>query len=521
MCALLASLTASLYSAPTVLDSELRIRNVLNTGNGSFRLVLNPQDGALYYLKVNGELYRVNLSAQPGASTSTRVYSSSDHGVSSAAGLEIGPDGTIYLTSNSARTNHTISTVTKGVRDPQTGARTWSILAETVPWPGGGRIFNHRMNGIALSPDGKSIFVNIGARTDHGEIQDDGGEFPGTREVGLTTILLRLPSHGANILLPNDREQLGELGYLYCEGLRNTYDLAFAANGHLFGVENGPDRDMPEELNWLREGHHYGFPWRMGAEDNPQQFPGYDPSRDRLLNSSYTAVDRGTYRNDPTFPPPPAPFTDPVINVGPHADSIRDPQTGGVVNVSAYGRTISTFTAHRCPLGLSFDKRGAFSSKFHGDAFAVSWTPGQPSGSSDSGPFRDPSEDLLHLELTFVGTNYQLHATRIAAGFSNPADTAIIGNKLYVLENGGSEGLWEITFPAAPLVLLSNPTWNPNNLFELTLHGAPGSNYVLETSANLPDWLLLTNFTATPTPSIFTDPAPPTNTHRYYRARPM
>ena len=516
-CFLLA-LAAPLFAAPAVLDSELKIRNVLNTGVDSFRLVLNPADGALYYLKVNGDLYRVNLSNQAGASTSTLVYSKTDHGVGSAAGLAIGEDGTVYLTSNSVTTNHTVSTVTKGVRNATAGTRSWSILAQTVPIPGGARIFNHQMNAIVLSPDGKSVFVNIGARTDHGEIQTDDGAFPGLREVGLTTILLRLPSNGTNIVLPNDREQLRNLGYLYCEGLRNTYDLAFAPNGDLFGVENGPDRDMPEELNWLREGHHYGYPWRMGTEDNPQRFPNYNPAGDKLLNANYYAVSHNTYQNDPAFPAPPGPFTDPVINMGPDADSIRDPETGGVLNASAVGRTISTFTAHRCPLGLSFDHLGAFGSKFRGNAFAVSWTQGQPSGNTGSGPFNDASQDLLHLKLIFAGTNYQVQATQIASGFNQPVDTEIVGNKLYVLENGGSEGLWEISFPAAPLPLLTDASWSADQFFEVTLRGASQSNYVLEASPNLFDWVFLTNYTGGITPVIFREPA--SQVLRFYRARP-
>jgi hypothetical protein len=495
----------------------------MNTGSDSFRLVLNPVDGALYYLKVGGDLYRVNLSNQAGATTSTRVATRADHGVSSAAGLAIGKDGTIYLTSNSVATNHTTSTVTRGSRNPATGARSWSILAQAT-YPGGARIFNHQMNGIVPSPDGKSVFVNIGARTDHGEIQTDGGVFPGVREVGVTTILLKLPGDGTNIVLPSDRERLRELGYLHCEGLRNTYDLAFAPNGDLFGVENGPDRDMPEELNWLREGHHYGFPWRMGTEDNPQQFPGYDPSADKLLNQNYYAVSHDTYANDPTFPKVPtvpARFTDPVVNVGPDADSIRDPQSGGVLNASAVGRTISTFTAHRCPLGLSFDGVGAFGSKFSGDAFAVSWTSGQANGSSGSGPFNDASEDLLHLKLEFVGTNYQVQATRIASGFNEPVDTEIIGNKLYVLENGGNQGIWEITFPATPVPLLRDAAWSSEQFFQVTLFGAAQLNYVLEASANLFDWILLTNFSGANTPLIFSDAASSNEVRRFYRARPQ
>ena len=495
----------------------------MNTGSDSFRLVRNPVDGALYYLKVTGDLYRVNLSATPGASTSTLLYTSADHQVTSAAGLAIGPDGSIYLTSNSAVSNntYTVSTVTRGLYNPANGTRTWSILAQTVPYQGGNRIFSHQMNAILVTRDARSVLVNIGARTDHGEVQTDGGTFPGLREVGLTTVLLRLPIDSSGLILPNDREQLRRMGYVYCEGLRNTYNLAFAPSGDLFGTENGPDRDMPEEINWLRQGLHYCYPWRMGTEDNPQQFPGYDPSQDKLLNPSYTAVAQGTYVNDPAYPPPPTQFTDRVINVGPDADKIRDPMTCGVIDAGDKGRTLGTFTGHRCPLGLTFDTVGALGSKFHGNGFVVCWTAGIAAGAGGEGPFGDPSQDLLHLEFTSLGTNYQLRAARIAAGFSNPVDTALIGNKLYVLEYGGSQGLWEITFPAAPPVpLLSGPGWLSNGTFQFTLHGAPGTRYILDGTSNFLNWTLLSNYNGSDTPILFSDPAAPAAPYQFYRSHP-
>jgi hypothetical protein len=33
--------------------------------------------------------------------------------------------------------------------------------------------------------------------------------------------------------------------------------------------------------------------------------------------------------------------------------------------------------------------------------------------------------------------------------FPNPIDSEILGNKIYALEYGGNQGIWEITFPPA------------------------------------------------------------------------
>jgi hypothetical protein len=127
---------------------------------------------------------------------------------------------------------------------------------------------------------------------------------------------------------------------------------------------------------------------------------------------------------------------------------------------------------------------------------------------------------LLHLKLTPLGTtNYQAQVTRIVTGFQNPVDTEIIDNKLYVLENGGAQGLWEVTFPSAPRPLLAGPTWLSNGSFQLTLHGAPNMEYFLEASADLAQWTELTTYNGSDTPRLFTDANAPLG-QRFYRARP-
>ena len=204
---------------------------------------------------------------------------------------------------------------------------------------------------------------------------------------------------------------------------------------------------MAEELNWLRLGHHYGFPWRMGLEENPQQYTDYQPANDYLLPAGFNAVRNGFYKNDPGFPAPPQSFTDPVLNVGPDADSYRDAVDGLIKDASKEGIPFGTFTAHRSPLGLIFDVSNSAGKPYTGDGFVLSWTEGDPNGDSVNGPFMDASQDLLHLKLVKIGDNYQAEVTRIVDGFSNPIDAAMIENKIYVIEWGGGRGLWEITLP--------------------------------------------------------------------------
>jgi hypothetical protein len=450
-----------LASAPQALRPDVSLRRVVETGSGggSIRLARDPTDGALYYLRKSGSIYRVE-GLESGAASTQKIYAASDTGLSAPQGIAIGPEGNFYLTGNETQGANTVATVRRGERTaPGDDARVWATVARTEPYPRS-NLFDHLVNGIAVSPDGRSLFVNSGARTDHGEEESQGGLFPGVREVALTAVMFRLPADGRDLVLRNDREFLRTSGYLFAEGLRNSFDPAFAPNGDLFAGENSDDRDDSEELNWIQEGRHYGFPWRIGTNDTPQQFAGYDPAEDLLLNHNYIAYQRGLFHDDPAYPPAPdVEFTEPVMNLGPDADSFRDPETGAVLDASALGITVGTFTAHRSPLGLVFDRELALGDGLEGDGFILSWTRGDPIGTPSQGPFADASEDLLHLELTKTGDAYRVRSTRIVSGFDHPIDAEIAGNRLYVLEYGGNGAVWEVTLPAAPPRALFRRGW--------------------------------------------------------------
>src|SRR6266436_5428206 len=218
-------ITATLVgqSAPVMLNTNLQIRLVMNTtnssGQNSVRIAKDPRNNQLYYLKINGDIFRVNLQPPGSASTSTKVYSAADHGLSSnVEGLAIGPDGSIYIVGNIVNTSTTlVARVMKGVPNG-TGGRTWSLLARTEPFAGTTAIFNHLFNALIVSPDGQYVYVNSGARTDHGEEESIGGAYPGLRDVPLTAKIFRLPVSGLNLVLTNDLTLLRQSGYLYAEG---------------------------------------------------------------------------------------------------------------------------------------------------------------------------------------------------------------------------------------------------------------------------------------------------------------
>jgi len=412
---------------------------VANTGGGSIKLTFHPLTGDIYILNPGQGLLRVK-SVQSGE---IEIVNGSMDMAQDAnlSGMAFGPDGSIYVIANRVVDRiYNQAIIRKGVADSNGGFE-WKTLAQTEPYPLSNTPFDHIFNGAIVSLDGKWVYVNSGSRTDHGEVETNGNNFPDTREVALTAKILKLPTDAEDLVLPNDENALKANGLIYAWGTRNAYDMAFAPNGDLFAVDNGPDADFPDELNWLREGNHYGFPWQFGDQDNPQQFPDYTSFGDKRLSPDFTAVKIGAYRRDPTFPQPSSEFTKPVANLGPDADQYRA-EDGSQQDASVENIPLYTFTPHRSPLGLVFVTSSKMPADLRGNkktmsAFILSW-------GAAGGSLTDKGQDLLFLQLTKSEDNYETVTTQIARDFKNPIDAILIENRLYVLELNGT--LWEITF---------------------------------------------------------------------------
>ncbi len=416
------------------------------TARGAVRIAQNPVSKKVYVLLGDGslrELSLTTLTTSPAVAASS-ILSQLPAGtfLSSVQGLAFGTEGNVYLVANEDHGRTNVGLVVKGTANPD--GWTWSVLARSAEYPDSNTPFDHHWNGVVVSPDGKYVYVNSGSRTDHGEVQDVGGAFPGTREIALTSRLFRLPTAGPSIALPNDEAAVAS--YVFARGLRNTFDPTFAADGRLVGADNGPDSDYSEELNWLRPGLHYGFPWRLGAEDNAMQFPGYDPASDLRLRPGYAGI--GYYYNDPAFPPKPAGLIDPIANRGPDADLFRDPETGAIEDASALGRTLGTFTGHRSPLGLSFDVEGRLCGELKRGGLLLSFG-AAVAPTPANGMFPDPGRDLLALELRAAGESFQIQTRKLVSGFANPIDSVLLGNKLYVLEYGSTSRVYELSLPSS------------------------------------------------------------------------
>lgn len=420
---------------PTLLDNRLALRRVTTMPANSIRVVYNPATAQLLVLNMTEGVLTLD-------STTGQLSTIADPSIIAPngmpSGLAVTTDGRIFVVSNIQQNGYNTAMIRRGT--PNGAKYVWTTVATTEQYPLSGTPFDHIFNGIAVSPDETFLIVNSGSRTDHGEVEDNQGLFSNTREIALTSRLFRIPIDASYLILPNDEAAIAP--YVYARGFRNAYDPAFAPNGELFVGDNGPDADLPDEFNHVRVGAHYGFPWRFGNLDNPQRDPNYNPRNDPLLNEDFTAVQLGAYANDPEFPGAPVELVDPIVNYGPAATVYRG-SDGSAVDASANGGSLSSFTPHRSPLGLTFAT----------DAFPASWQVANGlsgfilSWGAAGGDLPDKGQDLLHLQLTINDANtYEMRSIQLIRDLRNPIDAALIDNRMYILEFGADVALWEVTF---------------------------------------------------------------------------
>ncbi|MHA4738792.1 PQQ-dependent sugar dehydrogenase [Dyadobacter sp. MSC1_007] len=447
-------------STPKALRDDITVEQYMKVEPEAVRLIQHPVTGEIYYTTFFGDVLKIVMV--DGKPESKKLLTVEDHGIPRLQGAAF-HGNTLFLAGNVSVNNNKGNKgrmvryeMKEGVEKPE-----MAVVFNTVEYGANKTTFDHGWNALEISPDGKYIYVNTGARTDHGEVQDNGGEYPNARDNALTANIFRFPINSQDLLLSTDVAKMKADGYLFAEGIRNAYDMAFDAKGNLFAVSNSGDYDHPEDMFWVRKGHHYGFPWVMGGIDNPQQYPDFqpDPEKDPFLSKFAFAYLMKYFHNDPDFPKRPAGvnFTPAVQNMGPDANEYRDRKTGVVMDGDTTGVTVGTFNAHSSPLGLFFDTHNALGKDLTGDGFVIRYTGGSRNGAVNPNPLRRQGKDLLHLEMTYdkKADNYKVKTTRLVDSFTAPTDALLVGNTLYIIEYGGKQGgnkaggsLWKITLPA-------------------------------------------------------------------------
>ncbi|MBI3244096.1 MAG: PQQ-dependent sugar dehydrogenase [Chloroflexi bacterium] len=194
--------------------------------------ILFGPDENLYLLTLEGDIFQFeDKDGNTDAEAMRQVFDGSEHKVTHAVGLAF-HDGKLYL-SDSGRIS---------VLSDDDGDGDYDTLTPVVTGLVSLRYPDHSNNGIAFGPDGK-LYVGVGSTTDHGPITDP-----------MEASVLRLNADGSDL-------------QVFAAGFRNPYDLTFSPEGDLFTADNNPskfDRTLrslvPEELNLVQQGRHYGFP---------------------------------------------------------------------------------------------------------------------------------------------------------------------------------------------------------------------------------------------------------------------
>lgn len=446
------------------LTNDISVDSILLAKPWASKLALDPISKHLFYCGSNGNIYEVFEAAQ----TDSLRFTNQDHSLTRLQGMCF-MDSTLFLSGNIWYSTTGIGLIMKGILQPD-GTRIWSTVLSTEAYPTSGPSGDHGFTGLNIDPQQQFLYFSSGSRTSFGEVQTNNGAFPGLREQALTSKIFRIPVSAENIYLYNDSTFLDTCGYVFAMGTRNAYDMAWNAQGHLFAIDNAGERDDPEELNWIQEGHHYGFPWRIGGNLNPLTNPNYNAAQDPLINPQNSAYLEGHFNADPNFPQIPSglQFTEPLSNYRAAADYYKNETTGKIEKSSESGTPVKTFTPHRSPLGLVIDKHKALGSVYSGKGFVMSFMPGgdstgfspiSPWGSPC--PFVDPSRELVMMNLYYDSLNndYAIQTSNLVTGFYLPVDAEQVGNSIYIIENNGV--LWKIRFPAPNVI----PTCAEKGLF--------------------------------------------------------
>ena len=234
---------------PVSLRADVKVEKVMDIGKLGVRLVKNSKTGEIWYSTFDGNVFKITDFDTPKAAEHL-MFSAGDHGITRLQGAAF-LNNTLFLCGN---INANGGKGTKGRMVKYDLSKSKPVLTEvfnTVEYGTNATTFDHGWNALAVSPDKKYIYVNSGARTDHGEVQDNNGAYPNARDNALTSNVFRRPVNAENLLLSTDGAKLKADGYLSAEGIRNAYDMAFDGKGNLFGVVNSGDYDQSEEMFWI------------------------------------------------------------------------------------------------------------------------------------------------------------------------------------------------------------------------------------------------------------------------------
>jgi glucose/arabinose dehydrogenase len=370
-----------------------KLRQLAAMPRAPVRLAGDPDGKRLYVLCEDGDVYRIDLPhGKPTLAIDHSTYLRWGKEGGQCVGLAVARDGRMYVVDNEydldARPQMNRAKIFRSTSHDSSGNPSGMTEWFAIDIPFAIDVFQHSVNAIVEGPDG-FLYVTSGSRTDHGEAGTDPTRYD-KGEVDASACVWRLDAK-------SDRPQLE----IFARGLRNAFGLCFDDQGRLFGTENGPNADPPEEINRIERGKHYGFPY---------------------VFSDWTGK---AYADQPDAPPGQS-FEPPIMNVGP---------AGGATT-----RPIGTLDPHSSPSGIVHlsgnewpeSARGSFLVARFGNLLPLA---------------KDVGFDVLQVTLTDGGMRpLRAEVKPFLSGLSRPTDLQIVGKgKVYICEiwrqtrNGGEQ----------------------------------------------------------------------------------
>lgn len=283
------------------------IRELAQTPEQVSRLASDGDPAHAFLLSTTGNVWRVETESgamRPALRAGDYISNQNDI---NCMGLAFDRKKRLYISSN--RQDRSGPIYTNRVTIYRTaGPLAGNGLDKPEPWlevsyPWGIGPFNHGVGHLALGPDGM-LYCGSGSRTDGNE-PGNNGHLAKSGEHPLTASIWRL-----------DPESTKPEPEIFARGLRNPYGFCWTPDGEMFATDNGPDADLPEELNAIVAGAHYGFPYQFSGWKK-KAYP-YSPDAPEGLK-----------------------ITLPLRNTGPDGGGTAD-------------APLSTFEAHSCPAGFCY-----------------------------------------------------------------------------------------------------------------------------------------------------------------------
>ena len=255
------------------IDSEFQVQQVmLDTETGSLIAMAFNEFGQLILSREGGPLMLADVTKNPGQPGRMRTLCSQ---MKSCQGI-LPLNGRIYVTGDGP-SGLGLYLLTDKQRDG-------SFEVDRILVPFKGELSEHGPHGIELGPDGM-IYVSVGNASKSSTAAATSSPYYHTFEGDLVPRMEDPGGHAVGIKAPGGtiiRTSLdGDIVETVCGGVRNAYDLVFDQHGELFLHDS--DLETNIGMAWYRPTRIYHVPhgaelgWRSGWSKFPDYFPDVTP----------------------------------------------------------------------------------------------------------------------------------------------------------------------------------------------------------------------------------------------------